>query len=197
MSSEAAAAAEPRYTSTGVSNSKLGIWLFLASEVMFFTGLLGGYIVLRLGSESWPDPTKTLGTLLLGINTFVLIVSSVTMVKAVHAAETGDGGKLRQYLLFTALLGCVFLSIKIFDYNHLIHGGFTPGASLFGSVYFLITGFHGVHVLGGVITLLTLIVMSRRGLVPAARSELVECVGLYWHFVDVVWIILFAILCLV
>lgn len=180
-----------------VPAGKLSMWLFLASEVMFFAGLIGSYVVLRLGSRSWPDPGQILDTGLLGFNTFVLITSSLTMAKALQAIQGGDQRKLKIYLLLTILLGCAFLGIKLYDYNHLVHEGFTIRASLFGSCYYLLTGFHGLHVLGGVVALTTLLVLAARGAFSPEKHGYIEYTGLYWHFVDIVWIILFAILCLV
>ena len=180
---------------TGVASGKLGVWLFLASEVMFFGALVGSYGVLRMGSASWPDPATTLDTTLLGINTFVLITSSVTMVNAVRAAERGDLPAMRRALLATILLGGTFLALKALDYAHLVGGGITIGSSLFGACYFTLTGFHGLHVLGGLVTLVSLLLFSRRPAF-ARRIAWIENAGLYWHFVDVVWIVLFAILVL-
>ncbi len=180
---------------TGVASGKLGVWIFLASEVMFFGALVGSYLVLRMGSASWPHPATTLDTTLLGINTFVLITSSVTMVNAVRAAERGELPAMRRSLLATILLGGAFLALKALDYAHLVGGGIAIGSSLFGACYFTLTGFHGLHVLGGLVTLVSLLLFSRRPAF-ARRIGWIENAGLYWHFVDVVWIVLFAILVL-
>ena len=187
-------AAEPQ--AMGVPSGKLGMWLFLASEVMFFTGFIGSYIVLRLGSPSWPDPTQLLDTPLLAVNTFVLICSSGTMVYALQAIQNGDQKRLQMFLLFTILLGFTFLGIKAYDYNHMIHQGFTISSSLFFSCYYMLTGFHGLHVTGGVVAIITLLVRAKQGAFTPEHHTYVEYVGLYWHFVDLVWIVLFAILCL-
>lgn len=182
-------------TATGVDNHKLGMWLFLASEVMFFTGLIGSYVVLRLGSKEWPDPSSILGLNVLALNTFILITSSVTMALGHQASEQGDHRKAASLLAVTAGLGLTFLTIKLLDYRHLVHEGFTITSSLFGSCYYLLTGFHGCHVLGGVVALLVLMARARGKNPP--KPAAVESMGLYWHFVDLVWIVLFAILCLV
>ena len=182
---------------TGVSNAKLGMWLFLASEVMFFTGLIGAYIVLRLGADAWPDPNEILATGILATNTFILIVSSVTMVMALHAVQHNDRGKLILFLVLTALLGLSFLCIKAYDYNHMWHEGTTLSSSLFGSCYYTLTGFHGLHVLAGVISIACLAIGAARGSWNSEQYDAIENIGLYWHFVDLVWIILFAILCLI
>ena len=176
---------------------KFGMWVFLISEIMFFTGLIGSYIVLRLGSESWPRPGTILNTSLLGFNTLVLLSSSLTMALGLAAVQRGHQAALRRYLLLTALLGSTFLTIKGFDYVHMWHRGFTISSSLFGSCYYLLTGFHALHVLSGVILLLCLFTAAVRGRFSASQYGRIEYSGLYWHFIDVVWMILFAILCLV
>lgn len=189
---------------TGYPNWKIGMWLFIASEVMFFTGLIGSYIVLRLGWGNWPDPESILAITPLAINTFVLIVSSVTMVLALNAIQHDKQGLCMLYLACTALLGCTFLAIKLWDYNHMWHfhgepypDGFRIYTDMFGTVYYTLTAFHGLHVLGGIIAFVCLIIGLMRGLYGAKYYAMIENVGLYWHFVDLIWIILFAILCLV
>lgn len=184
---------------TGVENYKLGMWLFLISEVMFFTALIGGYIVLRLGSTAWPDPNTILGVPVLATNTFILVCSSVTMVLGLQAIQQGKPGRAAKFLLATALCGLIFLVIKSADYHHLWTGEhpLTLSSSMFGSCYYTLTGFHGLHVLAGVVLLLIMVVRLLKGHFNPQYYAPVECVGLYWHFVDLVWIILFAILCLV
>ena len=176
---------------------KFGMWVFLVSEIMFFTGLIGSYIVLRLGSAGWPLPGTMLNTPLLGLNTVVLLSSSLTMALALNAIQQGRQAALKRHLLLTALLGLTFLAIKGYDYVHMWHRGFTISSSLFGSCYYLLTGFHALHVLSGVILLLYLFVAAARGAFSAAHYGRIEYSGLYWHFIDIVWVILFAILCLV
>lgn len=185
------------YESTGIPTPKLGIWVFLASEVMFFAGLIGGYIVLRLGAESWPDPNEILSVPVLAVNTFILLSSSLTMVLALSAAQQNDRAKLKLFLALTVVGGLMFFGIKIWDYNHLIHNGFKINTNLFGSYFYMLTGFHGLHVLGGVVAIAWLWVRAARGEFGPNNYDAIEATGLYWHFVDVVWIILFAILCLV
>lgn len=191
------ATAESYPPSLGIPHARFGMWIFLASEIMFFTGLIGSYIVLRLGSESWPDPTEVLNTPLLGLNTFILITSSFTMVQALAAAQRSDTAKLKLNLGLTILGGAIFLGIKLWDYNHMIHEGFKINTNLFGSFYYMLTGFHGLHVLGGVIALICIWFGAAKGKYSADNYYGVEAMGLYWHFVDLIWIILFAILCLV
>lgn len=178
-----------------IPTPKLGMWFFLVSEIMLFTGLIGSYIVLRLGSSGWPVPGTILNTNLLGVNTFVLIVSSLTMAFAVNASHEGNYETMRKYLLATAALGLTFLGIKAFDYSHMWHDGFTMNGSLFGSCYYLLTGFHALHVLSGVIVILCFWAAGGDKNFFRIRAR-VESGGLYWHFIDIVWVILFAILCL-
>lgn len=180
----------------GMAPGKFGMWVFLMSEIMFFTGLIGSYIVLRLGSPSWPDPWTTLSIPLLTLNTVVLLTSSLTMALAVSSIEKNDRVGTARQLLATALLGIIFLLIKIADYAHMINQGFTISSDLFGSCYYLITAFHGLHVLSGVILLFYLVLKTHRGDYSSTNYVRIESAGLYWHFVDIVWVILFAFLCL-
>lgn len=174
---------------------KVGMWSFLVSEIMLFTGFIGSYLVLRLGSTNWPHPGSVLNINLLGFNTFVLITSSLTMVLAADAAQRGESQKARPFLLATAFLGIVFLSLKAWDYHHMWTEGFTISTSLFGSCYYLLTGFHALHVLSGIILILYLwVAAGRKNFAPLAGR--VEAGGLYWHFIDIIWVILFAALCL-
>ena len=176
-----------------VPTNKLAMWLFLASEVMFFTGLIGTYIVLRFGSPSWPSPGQFLVIPLGAVNTFIPICSSMTMVLAFQAADQGNVGALRRYLFLTVLLGSAFLGIKGYEYSRKFAHGYYPSTGLYWSCYFTLTGFHGLHVLGGVITNLVLWIQAMRRRLPPEKSYVVELAGLYWHFVDIVWIFLFPI----
>lgn len=184
-------------TGLGVSNAKLGMWVFLASEVMFFTGLIGAYIVLRLGAPSWPVATKVLNIPLTAFMTFMLIVSSLTMVQSLASIRQGNTRGLKRNLALTVLLGAAFLGLQAHEWTGLIHHGFTTRANLLGTSFFTLTGFHGAHVLGGVVTNLILTVLAFRGAFTREDHAPVELAGLYWHFVDVVWIILFTILYLI
>lgn len=182
---------------TDFPTGKLGIWVFLVSEIMFFTGLIGSYIVLRLGSVGWPVPGTILNVGLLAVNTVVLLTSSLTMALAVDAIKRGHRPALQRWLAATAGLGLLFVVIKGYDYRHMWHRGFTISSDLFGSCYYMLTGFHALHVLSGVVLLLYLSSAAARGAFSAAQYGRVEYGGLYWHFIDIVWVILFAILCLV
>ncbi|PIQ87035.1 MAG: cytochrome oxidase subunit III [Candidatus Omnitrophica bacterium CG11_big_fil_rev_8_21_14_0_20_45_26] len=182
----------------GVDSRKLGVWLFLASEIMFFTGLIGAYIVLRFAHlQEWPHPGAVLNIPLTGFNTFLLICSSATLVLGLAAGQRGYREGLQVGLFLTILLGSLFLLIQMKEYSILIHEGLTISSSMYGSCFFTLTGFHGAHVLVGVIWLIVVFIRSMQGKYTPEDSMGVECVGLYWHFVDLVWIILFTIVYLI
>ncbi|MFT5290584.1 MAG: cytochrome c oxidase subunit 3 [Planctomycetota bacterium] len=177
-----------------VERGKFAIWLFLATEVMFFTGLIGAYIVLRSASNSWPDPAERLAVNLTAFNTFVLITSSWMMVKALFAAEKGDKGGLLMWLGFTILGGIFFVAIQMYEYAVLIQEGALPGTDIFWGTFYLTTGFHGFHVIVGVIWLICAWVGAFRGKYAPQNFLGLELAGLYWHFVDLVWVLLFTII---
>jgi heme/copper-type cytochrome/quinol oxidase subunit 3 len=182
----------------GVYNEKLGMWVFLLSEVMFFTALIGSYIILRVARpESWAPPGEVLNVPITAANTFLLICSSVTMVKAFAAAQDGDQRALRLWLLATTLIGATFVGVQIFEYSQLAAHGFLPSSGLYGSTFYTMTGFHGFHVTVGVICLAFVTLRAFQGRYTAADHRGVEVLGLYWHFVDLVWIILFTIVYLI
>ena len=188
---------EEEYTTTGIPHDKMGMWVFLCSEVMFFTGLIGSYIVLRYASPLWPQPGthgNPLNIPLTAFNTFVLICSSVTMVQALAAVQRGDLRKTKLFLSLTLLGGSFFLSIQAVEYWKLLHEGFNPHVSLFGSVFFTTTGFHGFHVLCGVVCMAFVTGKALLGKYTQASHQGIETLGLYWHFVDLVWIVLFTII---
>jgi heme/copper-type cytochrome/quinol oxidase subunit 3 len=167
------------------------MWLFLASEVIFFTGLLGASIVLRAGYAQWPKPGDALHIPLAALNTFILLSSSMTMAMGVGAVHQSDVKRLRLFLLATILLGLAFLGVKGFEYSEKFAHGHLPGSGLFWDCYFTLTGFHGLHVLGGAIANLWILFLTLKPDFLARRGHFVENSGLYWHFVDVVWIFLF------
>ena len=188
----------PREPGAGAYDKKVGMWVFLASEVMFFAGLIGTYIILRFGaSDTWPMPGEVLNVPVTATNTFILICSSVTMVMAYAAIERGDQKKLRMWLLATAILGATFVGVQAYEYSELIHHGFKASSGLYGATFYTMTGFHGFHVTIGVICLLWVSVKAFRGGYTQQDHEGVEVIGLYWHFVDLVWIILFTIVYLI
>jgi heme/copper-type cytochrome/quinol oxidase subunit 3 len=181
---------------TPESWGKFGMWIFLAGDAVGFGVLLSGYGVMRATSADWPNPVEVLGINLTAFMTFLLICSSVTMVKALEWLGKGDRGKAKMFLLYTALGGAIFVGLQVYEWTHLIERGLhingNPwGASLFGTSFFIVTGFHGMHVTGGVIYLLAIIGVVSRRPEAAASYNAVEIVGLYWHFVDLVWIMVF------
>ena len=184
-------------TNTGIPSAKLGMWLFLVSEIMLFTGLLGAYIVLRAGIPDWPAPGHNLKISLAALNTFVLLTSSMTMALGVAAVEKRDTARLRLFLAATILLGLVFLGVKGFEYSEKFHHGHVPGSGIFWDCYFTLTGFHGLHVLVGILINLWVLGLTFGRGFQEQKGHLVEISGLYWHFVDVVWIFLFPLLYLI
>lgn len=181
---------------TGVTNSKLGTWLFLASEVMLFGALFSTYIILRFGSEGWPLGSTILNVRLATLNTMVLITSSVTMVMAWASLLVGRLGRYRLFMGLTILLALVFLVVKYFEYSAKLSHHLYPSSSTFLAIYFTLTGLHGLHVLGGVIVNSYFLTVGSRlwRHHPRQFTGRVECAGLYWHFVDLVWIFLFPVL---
>ena len=176
-----------------VDRGKFAIWLFLATEVMFFTGLIGTYIVLRMGTADWPNPKDRLAVDWTAFNTFVLIFSSYLMVRSLHAIQAGDQKGLVKWLGATILGGCFFLGVQVYEYTHQFQIGYLPNVDIFWSTFYAMTGFHGLHVLIGIIWLICIWVAAVRGKYTAKRHLPVELVGLYWHFVDLVWVLLFTI----
>jgi len=186
---------------TGIANPKFGIWLFLASEVMLFGALFSTYVLLRTGgSPDWPKHgSDVLNVWLAMLNTFILITSSVTMVMAWASCKMDDLGGFRKYMGATILLALGFMVVKAFEYGSKFHHEppIQPATSTFFATYFTLTGLHGLHVLGGIIVNTYLLLISGRWF-HGPRKEMftnrIECAGLYWHFVDLVWIFLFPVL---
>jgi heme/copper-type cytochrome/quinol oxidase subunit 3 len=179
---------------TGLANGKLGVWLFLASEVMLFGALFSTYVILRHGSTSWPH--GELDVLLGAVNTVILISSSVTMVMAWASLKLHDFGKHRMYLVLTFLLSAAFLVNKYFEYAHHFATGEGPWHSNFLAIYFTLTGLHGIHILGGMAVMAYFIGPGSKmwKTNPEQFTNRIEYTGLYWHFVDLVWIFLFPVL---
>ena len=181
---------------TGVTNSKLGVWCFLASEVMLFGALFSTLILLRAGSASWPHGWTLLNVPLATLNTMVLIISSVTMVMSWASLALHDFGKYRRYMAFTILLGLVFLVVKSFEYAHKFEHHHFPSTDNFYAIYFTLTGLHGLHVIGGIVVNSYFLFFGdalwKKN--PDQLMGRVEAAGLYWHFVDLVWIFLFPVL---
>ena len=184
---------------TGLTNAKLGIWIFLASEVMLFGGLFSAYVFLRMAApagdfEYWGEK---LSVPMATINTLVLISSSVTVIMAWASLKLKDFGKYKLYMGLTLLFSFIFLVIKYFEYTGKFHHGIYPSSSTFMGIYFTLTGLHGLHILGGIIVMgyMWLPVGNKMWETnPEMFTNRVEVAGLYWHFVDLVWIFLFPIL---
>ena len=210
--SQAAASTADRHPMPGmmIYNVKLGMWIFLLSEVMFFTALIGSYIILRFAHpDHFAEPGAVLNVPLTAFNTFVLICSSVSMVKAYAAITQGDQKGLRFWLLVTILLGTFFVGVQVVEYILLAQEGFVPvaelygvaheieGAALYGATFYTMTGFHGTHVTIGILCMWFVLYRAWQGKYSADNYGAVEIMGLYWHFVDLVWIILFTIVYLI
>jgi heme/copper-type cytochrome/quinol oxidase subunit 3 len=184
------ASAVPAKVATGVPTGRLGVWWFLAGEVVIFGGLIASYILLRLHHPEWAEDAAHTSWIVGGVNTLVLLTSSLTMVMAFQAITEKKPGRAVGLLGLTWLLGLTFLVIKAFEYTHEIQGGYTILAGLFWSFYYLMTGLHALHVIGGLVAIAVVMVGVRRG----RDEQRVEYVGLYWHLVDIVWIFLYPLL---
>lgn len=223
--------AQPQTSSTwsggrlpfGSSYGKLMMWFFLLSDAFTFSALLTSYGFIRISAQEWVDPEQVfqgipgivhdgLPLVFVGIMTFILILSSVTMVLAVEAGHHMDQKEVEKYMLWTILGGLAFLGCQALEWNHLIHEGLslfhnpfdnypeTPGngSIMFGQLFYVITGFHGTHVLSGVIINLIIYINVKRGVYQRrGHYEMVEKVGLYWHFVDLVWVFVFTLFYLI
>lgn len=186
---------EPR-PDTGLTNGKLGIWLFLASEVMLFGALFASYILLRVGATEWPAGREFLNIKLATLNTTVLITSSVTMVLGWASLVKNQFGKFRMWMAITILLGGVFLVVKYFEYSAKFEHHLYPSTNTFLAIYFTLTGLHVVHVIGGMSVNAYLLGPGAKlwKTSPQHFTSRVEHSGLFWHFVDLVWIFLFPVL---
>jgi heme/copper-type cytochrome/quinol oxidase subunit 3 len=194
---EAPLVLEHPHTSTGQDNRKLLMWAFLASDCMFFGTLIATYMVYKNRSLTPPFPREVFDVPYTSVSAFVLLLSSLTMVLALAAIQRGDEHRMRIWLGATALLGCVFLGGQFYEFTTFYSEGLTLSSNLFGSTFFTLTGFHGTHVFIGVFWLGSLLAHSIRGKLHQEHSLLVEIAGLYWHFVDIVWILIFTLVYLI
>ena len=185
------------HTSTGLSNEKLSMWVFLGSECLLFGSLISTYLLLRHRSISGPTPHDVFDIPFTSISSFVLLMSSLTMALAVASITRGDVDRNRVWLATTAMLGAVFIGGQVYEFTTFYREGLGYTTNIFGSAFYTLTGFHGVHVSIGIIMLLSLLVMSLRGNLGPERHEAVEVIGLYWHFVDIVWIVIFTVVYLI
>jgi heme/copper-type cytochrome/quinol oxidase subunit 3 len=197
---EAVAAAHQEnhhYTSTGLPSWKVGFWAFIGSECLFFATLISTYMVYKGKSVVGPFPEEILDIPLTTVSTFVLLMSSLAMVLALDGVQRGSKKLTLTWLGAVILLGLTFLGFQVYEFNHFVHEGLTLGTNVFGSSFYVLTGFHGAHVAGGVIWLTTLWILAARNKLEMADSLKVEIAGLYWHFVDIVWIAIFTLVYLI
>ncbi len=184
-------------TSTGLSNNKLAMWIFLGSECLLFGGLISTYMLYRGRHSENLGPDQVWDIPFTSASSFVLLMSSLTMVLAVTAAQRKDDRNTRLWLTVTALLGSLFVAGQVYEFTTFYREGLGFTTSLFSSSFYTLTGFHGVHVSVGVIMLLATTGMITKNRVPGDKAEVVELVGLYWHFVDIVWILIFTLVYLI
>jgi heme/copper-type cytochrome/quinol oxidase subunit 3 len=185
------------HTSTGLSNNKMAMWLFLGSECLLFGGLISTYMLYRGRHSAELGPDQIFDIPFTSVSSFVLLMSSLTMVLAVSAAAQKDDRRTNLWLTITALLGATFVGGQVYEFTVMYREGLGFTTSLFSSSFYTLTGFHGVHVTVGIIMLMALVGINKRSRVPGDKAEVVEMVGLYWHFVDVVWIIIFTLVYLI
>ncbi len=184
-------------TSTGLSNRKLLMWAFLGSDVMFFGAFIATYLVYRHHSLVGPYPEDILNIPITSISTFVLLMSSLAMVLALYYVKEGRRGLGQFWIIATAVLGLVFIGFQVVEFYTFQDEGLTPRVNLFGSTFFILTGIHGAHVTIGVLWLLTLAGNSFKGALRADNALDLEIAALYWHFVDIVWIVIFTVVYLI
>ncbi len=184
-------------TSTGIDNRKLLMWLFLASDCLLFGSLIAAYLLYRGRSIVGPYPEDLFDIPFTSVSAFVLLMSSVTMVLALAAIQRGNVRNMRIWLFTTAVLGTLFIGGQVFEFTEFNHEGLSLSTNLFGTTFFVLTGFHGAHVTVGVLILMSLFVVSMRGGIQQKDSMVVELAGLYWHFVDIVWIVIFTLVYLI
>ena len=196
MADTAAAAQHEAHapTYTGLNTWKLGFWVFLGSETLFFGSLISTYMVYRHESVVGPFPTEVLDIPLTSISTFVLLMSSLAMVIALDMVQRGNRRGALFGIMAVVVLGSLFLGFQAYEFTEFYHEGLTLGTNLFGSTFFILTGFHGAHVSVGVMWLLVLWLEAFRDRLGPDRALNVEIAGLYWHFVDIVWIAIFTLI---
>ncbi|MEX0690818.1 MAG: cytochrome c oxidase subunit 3 [Gemmatimonadales bacterium] len=194
MSSHAAGA---HWTSTGLDSRKIAFWAFIGSECLLFGTLISTYLVYQGRSVVGPTTHEILNIPLTSVSTFVLLFSSLAMVLGLAGVQRAHPMMARVWIGVTALMGLVFLSFQVYEFRHFVAHGLGFTTNLFGSTFFTLTGFHGAHVFVGVVWLTTLLVRSFQGKLGPEKATQVEIAGLYWHFVDVVWIVIFTVVYLI
>ena len=185
------------YRSTKLPDIKLLMWIFLASDCMFFGSLIGTYLVYKDRSLVGPYPVDILDIPLTTISTFVLLMSSFLMVLALHALRVNNIPRFRLWTFGVAFFGSIFLGFQVYEFRHFVDVGLTLQQNLFGTTFFVLTGTHGVHVTVGVLWLVSILIASYVRPMTSRDAVYLEVAGLYWHFVDIVWIVIFTVVYLV
>lgn len=191
MNQTAVASVHEEETSTGLPTFKLGFWTFIGSESLFFGGLISTYMVYQGRSVTGPYPSDVFNIPLTSVSTFVLLMSSLAMVLALAAVQRDDRKGTLTWLMTTAVMGMIFLGFQAYEFTEFVNMGLKIDTNLFGSSFFFLTGFHGAHITVGIIWLLALWVQALRGQLRKENALRVEVAGLYWHFVDIIWIVIF------
>ncbi|MGZ4689246.1 MAG: cytochrome c oxidase subunit 3 [Acidimicrobiia bacterium] len=184
-------------TATGTTNTKLAMWVFLSSECLFFGAFIATYLLYRGRSVKGPKPQDVYNIPFTSVTSFILLMSSLTMVLALAAIQRGDHRRFRVWITATALFGVTFIAGQIYEFTEFYRQGLSLSTNVFGSSFFVLTGIHGAHVTVGIIWLLSLWGLSMQGKLQVQHAERVEIAGLYWHFVDVVWIVIFTVVYLI
>ena len=184
-------------TTTGLNSRKLLMWAFLGSDVMFFGAFIATYLVYRGKSLVGPYPSEVLNIPITTVSTFVLLMSSLAMVLALHYVKEGEKNKGTLWILMVVVLGAIFMGFQFVEFREFAHLGLTPRTNIFGTTFFILTGIHGAHVTIGVIWMAFLAYSSNNGALRADNALDLEIAGLYWHFVDIVWIVIFTVIYLI
>lgn len=184
-------------TTTGLNSRKLLMWAFLGSDVMFFGAFIATYLVYRGKSLVGPYPSEVLNIPITTVSTFVLLMSSLAMVLALHYVKEGEKNKGTLWILVVVVLGAIFMGFQFVEFREFAHLGLTPRTNIFGTTFFILTGIHGAHVTIGVIWMAFLAYSSNNGALRADNALDLEIAGLYWHFVDIVWIVIFTVIYLI
>jgi cytochrome c oxidase subunit 3/cytochrome o ubiquinol oxidase subunit 3 len=184
-------------THTGIANPKLGMWLFLSSDCLFFGGFISTFLLYRDRGLKGPKPADVFNIPFTSATSFILLMSSLTMVLALAAIQRGDLRRFRIWILATALFGATFIGGQIFEFTEFTRKGLNIDTSTFGTSFYVLTGLHGAHVTVGIVWLISLWGLAMQGRLTQADSSRVEVAGLYWHFVDVVWIVIFTLIYLI
>ena len=181
------------HTSTGLDNRKVAIWTFIGSECLFFASLISTYLVYKGRDTSGPTPDEILQIPLVTFGTALLLFSSLFVVLALNGAQRGNRKALIGWLAATIICGLFFIGMQVYEFQHFMHEGLKLQTNLFGATFYTLTGFHGTHVTIGVIWLITVFITALRGKLPPGKALNLEMAALYWHFVDVVWIVIFPV----